>query len=59
MTDTTPTQASCNDDPKETERARQQRNKDQGGSSGWSAQQNDAGSPGQHQAAGRKPLFGT
>jgi len=59
MTDTTPTQASRNEDPKETERARQQPKEDQGGSSGSSAQQNRAGSSGQHPAPGRKPLFGT
>jgi|HubBroStandDraft_1064217.scaffolds.fasta_scaffold22756_4 hypothetical protein len=59
MTDTTPTQASRDEDPKELERAHQQPQEDQGGSSGSSAQQNHAGSSGQRPAPGRKPLFGT
>jgi|HubBroStandDraft_4_1064222.scaffolds.fasta_scaffold128014_2 hypothetical protein len=59
MTDTTPTQASRNDDPKESDRAHQQPQEDKGGSSGSSAQQNHKGSSGQRPAAGRKPLFGT
>ena len=59
MTDTTPTQSPRNDDPKESERARQQPQEDKGGSSGASAQQNHAGSSGQRSAPGRKPLFGT
>ena len=59
MTDTTPTQAPHNEDPKESEWAHQQPQDDKGGSSGSSAQQNHAGSSGQRPAAGRKPLFGT
>ena len=59
MTDTTPTQASHNNDPKEPERTHQQPKEDKAASSGTSAQQNHAGSSGQRSAPGRKPLFGT
>jgi hypothetical protein len=59
MTDTTPTQASRNDDPKESEWTHQQLQEDNAGSYGSSAQRNHAGSSGQRPAAGRNPLFGT
>jgi hypothetical protein len=59
MTDTTPTQRSRDDDPKESEWADQQPKEDQGESSGSLSQQNHAGSSGQRPAPGRKPLFGT
>lgn len=59
MTDTTPTQASRIEDPKELERTHQQLEEDKGGSSSPAMPQNCAGSSGQHPAPGRKPLFGT
>jgi hypothetical protein len=59
MTDTTPTQASRNDDPKESEWTHQQLQEDKAGSSGSSAQRNHAGSSGQRPAARLNPLFGS
>jgi hypothetical protein len=59
MTDTTLTTATRNDDPKESEHAREQAQVDKCGSSDPPTQQGDAGSSSRRNTPGRKPLFGT